>query len=60
MTPSEITALRLALGLTRQLFAVRVGVAQMTVYRWEQGISRPRGLALRKLQAMARRKEARP
>lgn len=55
MTPAQITALRLALKLTRQLFAVRVGVAQMTVYRWEQGVSIPRGLALRKLQSMARR-----
>ena len=55
MTPEQITALRNALGLTRQLFAVRVGVAQMTVYRWEQGHSTPRGLALKKLKFMARR-----
>ena len=55
MTPEQITALRLALGLTRQLFAVRVGVAQMTVYRWETGESVPRGLVLKKLRFMARR-----
>ena len=55
MTPEQITALRLALGLTRQLFAVRVGVAQMTVYRWEQGRSTPRGLALKRLRVLERR-----
>ena len=55
MTPEQIVALRLALGLTRQLFAVRVGVAQMTVYRWEEGKSTPRPMALKRLKFMARR-----
>ena len=55
MTPAQITALRNALGLTRQMFAVRVGVAERTVYRWEQGQATPRGLALRRLQFIARR-----
>ena len=59
MTPTEIRALRLALKLTPQTFAVKVGVGQATVYRWESGESKPRGLALKRLASMARRLEGR-
>lgn len=51
MTPSEIKQARLALGLTQQQFAVKLGVTVSTVSRWESGISKPSPLAVKAIQS---------
>lgn len=40
-TPGYITSLREALGMTQTEFGKRIGVAEMTVSRWERGEVRP-------------------
>ena len=54
MDPRQILCLREDLGLGVVAFAVRVGVARMTVFRWETGRSAPRGLQLVRLQELER------
>jgi DNA-binding transcriptional regulator YiaG len=44
--PPEARAIRLAAKVSRRRLAKELGVAEETVYRWEVGISRPRGKAL--------------
>ena len=41
MNPAEIRALRNALDLTQAQFAQLLGVHHLTVWKWEQGRSRP-------------------
>jgi DNA-binding transcriptional regulator YiaG len=56
ITPGLITSLREALGLTQEQFARKLGVAKMTVSRWECGRMRPGAAmlaAIRRLQAKA-------
>jgi transcriptional regulator with XRE-family HTH domain len=59
MDAQELTARREALGLSRPALAREVGVAESTLWRWEQGkgIS---GLALRQLEQTLRRLERAP
>jgi len=51
----DIKKLRKELGLTQVEFAERLGVASMTVKRWEAGTARPSQLALRQLCRLARK-----
>ena len=50
MAPADLRKIRNLLGLTQQLFGERLGVAMLTVQRWEAGavpISKSRALAIR-------------
>ena len=40
MTPEELKERRLALGLTQEALARRLGVCVNTVARWERGVNR--------------------
>jgi DNA-binding transcriptional regulator YiaG len=56
LTPGFIISLREALGLTQDQFGRKLGVAKMTVSRWECGRMRPSPpmtAAIRRLQARA-------
>ena len=44
-----IKAVREKLGLSRENFARLLDVTSITIFRWENGISSPRGLAKRNL-----------
>lgn len=49
MTPADLRARRLALGLSQKRLAERLGVPEVTVWRWERGdfaIAHPRILEL--------------
>lgn len=49
MTPTDLKARRLALGLTQRALATRLGVTEQTVWRWESArwpIEHPRMLFL--------------
>ena len=50
----EIARLRQALGMTHKQFAARIGVARLTVQRWERGVNKPHGLDARALEDLAR------
>ena len=52
MTPDEIRQLRERLGMTMEEFARAVGVSLPSVSRWSRGITHPRGLQLKALQAL--------
>lgn len=52
-TPSEIAALRTALGLTQDALAERLGVNRSNVSRWETGATQPRGSARKLLDVLA-------
>ena len=63
MTPGQIRQIRKDLSLSQQKFANELGVALSTVFRWEKGDSKPKGLSLQALerlakQAASRRREA--
>ncbi len=49
-----ITKLRVALGLTQEQFAARVGVTLSTVNRWENGKGKPSPLALLRIEELQR------
>ena len=53
MRPDEIRRLRNTMNLTQQQFAAALGVAFVTLNRWENGQSRPSGLGLEKLRKYA-------
>lgn len=59
MDQQEIRALREALGLSQQELGVRLGLAAITVSRWERGISHPHREALRGLEEL-RRESSKP
>lgn len=44
-----IKDLRIALGLTQEQFAVKVGVTFSTVNRWENGKGKPSPLAVKQI-----------
>lgn len=55
MTPSELRAARASLGLSQRALAERIGVARLTVIRWEAGtwpITRRTELAIRSLRPL--------
>lgn len=41
----DVKVLRQNLGLTQAEFAVKLGVAEFTVRRWEKGITKPSPMA---------------
>ena len=41
--PEEARAVRVRARISRKRFAVELGVSEITIYRWEQGMNRPRG-----------------
>ena len=45
----DATKIRLCLGLSKSEFAARLGVTQMTVWRWENGKAKPHSLFRKKL-----------
>ena len=49
MTPESIRDLRRSLDLTQQQFADRLGIAFVTLNRWENGQARPSAMGLAKL-----------
>ena len=53
-----ITKLRIALGLTQEQFAARVGVTLSTVNRWENSIGKPSPLAMARLKELQNELEA--
>lgn len=58
MTAAEIKQLRTSLSLSREEFAVSLGVSLRTVARWEADDSRPTRLALRALERLSRKRPA--
>ena len=48
----RVRRLRRGLRLTQERFAERLGVSVITIHRWETGQSRPRQLALRRLEEL--------
>jgi putative transcriptional regulator len=52
MTPDEIKALRMRLGLTTMAFAIRLGVSVDTIRKYEQGQRTPSGAILERLMAL--------
>jgi DNA-binding transcriptional regulator YiaG len=53
VTPREIRELREKFNLTRQKFAIAIGVGERTVARWEGGDSVPSPLAMEKIRLFA-------
>lgn len=51
-SPGYITTLREALGMTQAEMGRRVGVAKLTVSKWEMGLLRPGAASLEKIEAM--------
>ena len=56
MTPKELLEMRKTLNLTQQQLAVKLGVAEVTVSRWERGQHRPSKLALKQLKRLVNRR----
>ena len=54
MTPADLRALRLALGLTQREFAARLPVGYATLRDWEAGRAPVPPLALHRLDAIRR------
>ena len=52
MDKNQIRELRIALRLTQQEFALKLGVALMTVSRWETGAKTPSLRNLRKIEEL--------
>ena len=50
--PARVRRLRRDLNLTQEQFGERLGVSIITIHRWETGQSRPRRLAIARLQKM--------
>jgi DNA-binding transcriptional regulator YiaG len=53
VTPSNVRTLRAQLGLTQKALAAALGVAPMTVARWEQGVNPVSPLARTSLTLLA-------
>ena len=55
MTSEEILQLRKKMGLSIRALADKIGVNKATIVNWEQSRHRPKGLALKVLERMAKR-----
>jgi len=53
--PTAVRRLRKKLKLTQESFAHQLGVTWVSVSRWENGHSTPRGLSAKALDALAKR-----
>ncbi len=58
MTPEEIAALRLKIGVTQEKFAHLIGTTAVTVNRWENGVFKPSRLYVRELKDLRRDHES--
>ncbi|MBW2562174.1 MAG: helix-turn-helix domain-containing protein [Deltaproteobacteria bacterium] len=54
-TKAEIKKLRLSKRLSQAEFAEKLGVAPMTVSRWERGVKRPRLPSQRKFDRLVKK-----
>lgn len=54
ISPNDIQELRLKLGMSQAVFARRIGASPSTVEKWESGVNKPTGIALRFLHAVAK------
>lgn len=50
MTPDRIRQIRAKYGLTQEKFAQKLGVAHLTIYRWENGRNTPMPVLREKLE----------
>lgn len=50
MTPEQIKAFRLRMGMTQEKLAELLGVRHATLNRWEKGHAKPSPLALKRLE----------
>lgn len=57
MTKEEIKEIRLAMGLTQEEFARKLGTVVATVSRWERGISSPLHIFKNKLKYLKKNME---
>jgi DNA-binding transcriptional regulator YiaG len=53
-TPGMIRSLREAMGLTQAELGERLGVTNITVYRWEAGMVAPNAAAVKRLEKLRR------
>lgn len=61
MSAIQIKAIRESLGMTQSEFAERLGVSQMAVSHWENGLRRPSGSAgilIKMLEKQPRKRKA--
>lgn len=56
MTPTQVLALRTALGLTQVELAERIGVSSTTIQGWERGRKNPSRMAIKSLESLSRKK----
>jgi DNA-binding transcriptional regulator YiaG len=57
MTPDDIKSARLLAGLGRREFARRVGVSDVSVWKWETGKNQPTDEHWRAIEAVLRAKQ---
>ncbi len=57
MNSVEIKEIRLKLGLSQEAFAHAIGVACVTMNRWENGHSLPSRLAIEKMKTLRKAKD---
>ncbi len=55
MNKDTIKQIRETLGLTQEDFAREIGATGITVSRWERGKAKPSRMAVRNIEALARR-----
>lgn len=53
--PLAIRTIRIDLGLSQRELAEEIGVAPSNVSRWESGLTKPRGPAVKLLRALSRK-----
>jgi len=59
MTPEEIKGIRQKFGISQNALARVLGVAVLTVQRWESGKTKPSPMAVKSLEVVARKKHLR-
>lgn len=52
MTPEEIQAIRIKLGVTQEKFAQLLGTTVVSVNRWENGKTRPSRLYIKEMKEL--------
>lgn len=55
LSPKEIKSLRIREHLSQNVFALYLNTSVSTVRQWERGVKRPRGIALKMLNLVARK-----
>ena len=55
MNPKDVKKIRG--DLSRAVFAMMIGTSEVTVWRWENGDSKPEGASLRLLELMSRNRK---